>query len=244
MTDRPAMVCAAEIAVAGIRLLADPAGGIFWPGEEALVVADLHLEKGAAFARRGVPLPPYDTPDTLGVIEWLVARYRPRTVIALGDSFHRADSHQRLPAAIARRIARLTAARRWIWVAGNHDPGPLAGLGGVSADEHTLGPFVLRHEPRPGLGEAEIAGHLHPVAKVRIRGRVLRRRCFAAGPDRVVMPALGAYAGGLNVLDPAFAFIFPHGRFHAWMLGARRVYPMAPARLVADQATPAVRRAG
>lgn len=233
----------ARIAVAGVDFLADPAGGLYWPAERVLVVADMHLEKGAAYAARGLPLPPYDTPDTLALVARLMRRYRPRTVVSLGDGFHRADSHRAMPGELRARLAALTGACRWVWVAGNHDPAAPDGLGGEWAEAFTLGPVTFRHEPRAGAS-GEIAGHLHPVARIRSRGRLIRRRSFAVNAERVVMPAVGAYAGGLNVLDPAFAFIFPSGRFHAWMLGSRRLYPMVSSRLVADPGIPAARRAG
>lgn len=235
---------AAQLVVAGARLLADPLGGLYWPERAVLAIADLHLEKGAAFARAGVMLPPYDTPDTLMVVERLIGRYRPQTVIALGDSFHRGDSHLRLGAEMRGRLQALAGGRRWIWVSGNHDPEPPPGLGGEAASEVSLGALTFRHEPSASGGAGEIAGHLHPVARLTRRGRSLRRRCFAASAMRVVMPALGAYAGGLNVLDDAFAALFPGRDFRAWMLGGRRVYRLAPPRLSADAGASAPWRAG
>ena len=156
------------------------------------------------------------------------------TIVALGDSFHRAHSHVGLPDSQKDRLRALTERHRWIWIAGNHDPDAPDDLGGEAHAELELGPLVFRHEPKPGLSSGEIAGHLHPAAKIRVRGRAIRRRCFAASTSRLVMPALGAYAGGLNVLDPAFAFLFPCGRFHAWMIGTGKVYPIAPRRLAHD----------
>ncbi|NND49811.1 MAG: ligase-associated DNA damage response endonuclease PdeM [Rhizobiales bacterium] len=232
------------IPVAGCELVGAPEGGLYWPAQRALIVADLHLEKGSAFARKGVMLPPYDTPDTISMIEQLVLRYRPETVIALGDSFHREDGHSDLTGEMRERIAYLTAGLRWIWVAGNHDPGAPIGLGGTAMNEIVLDRLTFRHEPQFGAGPGEIAGHLHPVARLRSRGRVIRRRCFATNGHRLVMPALGAYAGGLNVLDPAFSGVLPSRRFHAWMLGTDRVYPMRASRLVPDAGTAPARRAG
>jgi len=228
------MVGTARLRVAGEPLIADQAVGMFWPRHDLLVVADLDLEEGASYAARGVPLPPYDTPDTLSAVEALVRRYRPRTVIALGDSFHREDSHSRLVDRDRDRIRALTAATGWIWISGNHDPRPPTGLGGETAEDVSIGALTFRHEPCPTSGFGEIAGHLHPAAKLRRRGRAIRRRCFAASETRVIMPAMGAYAGGLNVLDPAFAFLFPAGRFHAWMIGSERIYPIPASKLSQD----------
>lgn len=218
----------------GERLVADRLGGLFWPREGVLVVSDLHLEKGAAFAERGVPLPPYDTPDTLALVEAMVARHAPAIVIALGDSFHRASSAERLAAPFVARLRALTRCRRWIWVAGNHDPETPARLGGEGALEVAIGPLIFRHEPRPTAVPGEIAGHLHPVAKLTGGGRGVRRRCFACDGTRLVMPALGAYAGGLNVLDAAFDGLFAGRRFHAWMLGRKAVHPVPARRLAPD----------
>ncbi|CUU43391.1 metallophosphoesterase, DNA ligase-associated [Blastochloris viridis] len=223
--------------MAGAELVADPLGGLWWPAERLLAVADLHFEKGSSFAARGRPLPPYDTIDTLAALARLIAHYRPAQVVALGDSFHDPYAYQRLTAQHRAAIAALQAGRRWVWIAGNHDPMPparlgCAGIGGEVADELRLGPLSFRHQPTPGPAPGEIAGHLHPAAKLRGAGGSVRRRCFATCGARVVMPALGAYAGGLNVRDAAFAPLFPAG-FAALMLGAK-VYPVASDRLWPD----------
>ncbi|MFD1333582.1 phosphoesterase, partial [Methylopila musalis] len=122
------------------------------------------------------------------------------------------------------RLAALQVGRDWIWIAGNHDPEPPAGCGGEAKAEMRLGPLTLRHEPAAGPAPGEIAGHLHPAAKVSVRGRNVRRRCFATDGARLVMPAFGAYTGGLNVRDAAFAGLFQPASFAAWMLGDEGVY--------------------
>ncbi|MHA1523163.1 MAG: ligase-associated DNA damage response endonuclease PdeM [Alphaproteobacteria bacterium] len=235
MSDLSKFPGVAVLDVGGERLLVDPLGGLYWPKHKLLAVADLHLEKGAAFAARGQPLPPYDTPDTLSVVEKLIATYAPATLVALGDSFHRADSHLHLEATARQRLATLTGGCRWVWIAGNHDPAPPLALGGEWFCELTIDALTFRHEPMAGATTREIAGHLHPVAKIRTRGRAFRRRCFVASPTRVVMPALGAYAGGLNVLDPAFAPLFPGRNFHAWMLSEGKVHRFAANKLHPDR---------
>ena len=215
------------LSVAGVALVADPAGALYEPRSGALIVADLHLEKGSSFARRGQFLPPYDTATTLGRLARLVETYRPRAVIALGDSFHDRAAASRLSEADRATIAALQSGRDWIWISGNHDPEPPAGLEGETAAEMTLGALILRHEPVAGAAAGELAGHLHPVAKVAIRGRGLRRRCFATDGARVVLPAFGAYAGGLNVRDRAFDGLFAAEALTAWMLGETGVYAIA-----------------
>ena len=184
------------IIVSGIALVADIAGALYWPQEGLLVVADLHLEKGSSFAVRGALLPPYDTPDTLARLGWLIARYAPRTVIALGDNFHDGKGAARLSAVDKETLAGLQRRREWIWITGNHDPDPVDGIGGTFAETIAVGPLTFRHQAAPTDYDGEISGHLHPVAVVAVRGRGVRRRCFVADARRLVMPAFGAYAGG------------------------------------------------
>ncbi len=217
--------------LAGELLTPMPEGGLWWAARRLLVVSDLHLEKGSNYAAAGQMLPPYDTGATLARVEALCAALRPEMVISLGDSFHDRHSEARLPAPYAERIRALTAAQDWVWVEGNHDPDPPAYLGGRAAKVLQLGPLVFRHEPTGEVGE--VAGHLHPVAKVAGRGRVVRRRCFASDGARLVMPAMGAYAGGLNVLDAAFGAVFPEGCM-AFAIGEARVYGVGAGNLVPD----------
>lgn len=216
----------------GEELVADASGALYWPREEALIVADLHLEKGSAFARRGVFLPPYDSRATLQALEKALMRLKPRRVIALGDSFHDRGGAERLAAEERARLRALMAAHDWIWILGNHDPVP-PGLGGTAIAELALGRLALRHEPRTDAGAGEVAGHLHPCATVKgIAGR-LRRRCFVTDGRRLILPAFGAYAGGLNVFDAAFAEILS-GPFEAFVLGRRSTYRIAQRHLVRD----------
>lgn len=217
---------AEEIGLAGVRLVLDPAGALYWPEERLLVVADLHLEKGSAFAERGVPLPPYDTRATLNLLAAIVERWRPRAVVALGDSLHDRRAARRLGAVELEALAGLRQGRDFIWIAGNHDPDPAPQLGGIHVDELAIGPLTFRHEPSEGAAHGEIAGHFHPVARIVRRGRGIRRRCFAADTARLVLPALGTYAGGLNVRDPALAGLFA-GAYAAHLVGGARTYRIA-----------------
>jgi DNA ligase-associated metallophosphoesterase len=221
------------LAIAGIELVADSAGALYWPEQGLLAVADLHLEKASSFAERGVLLPPYDTAATLARLARLVAHYAPRTLVALGDSFHDRRGPSRLDDADRTSLAGLQRGRDWIWLAGNHDPDPAEGIGGSFARTVTLGPLTFRHEPeRAAVGE--IAGHLHPVARVARRGRAVSRRCFACDGRRAIMPAFGAYAGGLNIRDRAFADVFETLAFTAHMLGQRRIYAVAARQCLPD----------
>jgi len=223
-----------ELVLAGTTLLADPAGAVYWADEKLLVVADLHLEKGSAFARRGVLLPPYDTATTLARLARLIERYAPRLVIALGDSFHDGNGATRMSGGDHAALAALQLGRDWIWIAGNHDPDPADCIGGSFADALSLGSLTFRHEPSGCVQDGEIAGHLHPLARVAQRGSSVRRRCFATDGKRLVMPAFGAYAGGLNVRDRAFAALFGTLAFTAHMLGSSRLYAVAAERCLPD----------
>ena len=230
MTESAILAVASPSAfeVAGITMLADLSGALFWEEQRLLVVSDLHLEKGSSFALRGVLLPPYDTVATLGRLAAVVARHDPRMVIALGDSFHDRDAHARLSDADRDTLTALQAGRDWIWISGNHDPALPSDLGGMVASEVAIGRIAFRHEPTGAFGE--IAGHLHPKARVPTRGRTMERRCFASDGERAVMPAFGAYAGGLSIRDAAFARIFQSLGFTAHVLGDNRLHAIAASR--------------
>jgi uncharacterized protein len=222
------------VAIGGATLVADPVGALYWPDERLLIVADLHLEKGSAFAKRGVLLPPYDTTTTLARLARLVERYAPRLVLTLGDSFHDGEGPLRMSAADRMALAAMQRGRDWIWIAGNHDPNLPDAIGGQLADALALGPLTLRHQPSENACDGEIAGHLHPVARVAQRGRAIGRRCFASDGRRLIMPAFGAYAGGLNVRDRAIFGLFGSLAFTAHLLGAQRLYAVGAERCLPD----------
>jgi uncharacterized protein len=222
-----------DIAVAGAALVLDPAGALYWPEERALVVADLHLEKGSSFAARGVLLPPYDTAATLARLARLIARYAPRLVVALGDSFHDGAGPARVAADDRRALTALQEGRDWLWITGNHDPRPADGIGGAFAALLALGSLNFRHQRTPREAAGEIAGHLHPMARIHLRGACVSRRCFVSDGQRMVVPAFGAYTGGLNVCNRAFAALFDEG-FTAHLLGQQRLYAFARSRCLPD----------
>jgi DNA ligase-associated metallophosphoesterase len=216
---------------AGADLVADPEGALYWPAERTLIVADLHLEKGSSFAARGVLLPPYDTRAALERLENLTASRDVARVVCLGDSFHDRSAAARLAEAEAAALRRLTSAVDWIWIAGNHDPAPPAGLGGRSvADALRLGPLTLRHEALPVAVSGEISGHYHPKASIDVRGRRVSGRCMVWDERRLVLPAFGAYAGGLDVFDPALRRLFP-GDFTVHLLARERITTLPHHRL-------------
>ena len=214
------------IKVNGENLLLDACGAAFSPAYSTLMFADLHLEKGSSYARSRQFLPPYDSADTLRRMAQAIARHKPARVIALGDSFHDRDAADRLGAPERALLESLRDAAHFTWIAGNHDPHPPAWLSGEVVQELRLGGLILRHEPQAVPQAGEVAGHLHPCASVAKWGRSVRRRCFASDGLRLILPSFGAYTGGLDVGDAAFVSLFA-GSFHAYMLGARRVYAMA-----------------
>jgi DNA ligase-associated metallophosphoesterase len=232
---RPA--AAAEPARERVRLggawITPLAQGALWlAASETLVVSDLHFEKGTAFARGGHFLPPYDTRATLARVAALFGALQPRQVIALGDSFHDRGAAARLHDEDRETLAALVKRTDWIWIKGNHDPEPPKDLGGSVLEALEVEGVVFRHEPQAGA-KAEVAGHLHPCARVAGRSGSVRRPCFAVDEQRMVMPAFGAYTGGLNVLDKAFKPLFPGG-LRALVMGREKLYPTAAHRLVGD----------
>ena len=213
---------AAEFEFHGAALLADASGALVWPEKQTVAVADLHFEKGSAFAVNGTPLPPYDSRETLRRLLAVLKRHRPRRVICLGDSFHDREAAGRLSREEADALRRLTAAHEWIWIAGNHDPEAPADLGGITAAELRSGNLTFRHEAeRRAAGE--VSGHFHPKASVSARNRTVGGRCFVTDGARLILPAFGTYAGGLDVRDPAIECLF--GReYTVFILGRSRVH--------------------
>lgn len=216
----------------GTALIAEPSGALYWPARATLIVADLHLEKGSSFARHGQLLPPYDSRTTLSLLANAIERRRPARLICLGDSFHDAQAADRLAPDDAAAIRRLTGSLDWIWIAGNHDPAPPETLGGrVVSDALVDGALVFRHEALARAAPGEISGHYHPKAAITQRGRRVSARCFVEDGRRLILPAFGAYTGGLDVLDPAIATLYPDG-FRVHLLGPRKVHGFPRARLL------------
>jgi len=182
-----------------LRLVAGRA--LFWPRENALLVADLHLEKASFFASKGQMLPPYDSRETLERVALAVRETGARRVFALGDNFHDGKGPARLDPHAAGMLAALTRALEWVWITGNHDAGP--GAAGAELAELELGGMVLRHHARAGEERAELSGHFHPRLSVTARGRRISRPCVVASERRLVLPAFGALTGGMDAADPA-----------------------------------------
>ncbi|HXQ65879.1 MAG TPA: ligase-associated DNA damage response endonuclease PdeM [Alphaproteobacteria bacterium] len=221
---------AATVTLNGAELTLDPSGAVWWAERSTLAVADLHLEKGSAFARQGRLLPPYDTRATIARLAVVLRRYRPARVVALGDSFHDQEALARMDAADLALLQRLVAEHDWVWIAGNHDPAPPRGLGGTVRAELALEPLVFRHEPEEGHVDGEVCGHFHPKAAVCARGRRISGRCFVTDGGRLVLPAFGSYTGGLDALDPAISELF-EGQVRVYLIGRDAIYLFAAERL-------------
>jgi DNA ligase-associated metallophosphoesterase len=221
------------VSLGAAEVVCRPSGALWLERAGVLIVADMHLEKGSSYAARGQMLPPFDTGDTLGRLEAEAEALAPRILVFLGDSLHDADAESRLGARDGDRLRALAAGRTLVWLAGNHDRAAPRALPGESARSLSLGGLDLVHEPAAGPVGAEAAGHLHPCARVRGRGASVRRRCFVTDGERIVLPAFGAYAGGLNVRDAAFRALFRRPPIAA-VLGKGAVHPVRWAALGGD----------
>jgi uncharacterized protein len=210
-----------------------PSGALYVEKARALVAGDLHLEKGSSYGKRGQLLPPYDTRVTLDRLLVEADVTDAEMVVLLGDTFHDRDAEARLAAEDAHRLESLALGRRLVWITGNHDPDPPKGLPGEAAESATLFGLTLVHEPEPGPQPGEVSGHLHPCARVASRSGAVRRRCFLTDGSRVVLPAFGAYAGGLNARDAAFAELFD-GPVLAGVMGTEKVHAVGWGSLIPD----------
>lgn len=190
------------LSFAGETFAATRGGALYWPRHEALLVADLHLEKASWFAAGGQFLPPYDSHATLEALEREVEATGATRLLCLGDSFHDRFGCDRLPSDARALLLSLTARLDWTWIIGNHDPGFADHCGGALAEELEIDGIVLRHEAEQGEALAEISGHYHPKLRLQIRGRQVARRCFVASPRKLILPAFGSLTGGLDAAHP------------------------------------------
>lgn len=212
-------------AFAGTTLHALGSGALYWPEQRLLTVSDLHLGKSERIARRsGLQLPPYETAETLSRLEADIEATGAAQVLCLGDSFDDLAAALSLTEEEVLWLTRLQAGRRWIWVEGNHDPGPLA-LGGEHLAVLSLGPLTFRHIAVPGAS-AEVSGHYHPKASLSARGRSITRPCFLVDGDRLILPAYGAYTGGLRSRDPELCTLMRPGALAILTGTTPRAIPM------------------
>ncbi len=221
-----------KIILGGVELVPDLSGALYLPDYETLVISDLHLEQGSSLARRGIHVPPFDTAVTLALLETVVAAAKPKRLIFLGDSFHDAQGETRLDVSHLMCLRSLTQKHETIWIIGNHDPHPPQSLGGIGAESLVLGLLTLRHEPARRLDDQiEIAGHLHPGCGINQRGRRIYGKCFVSDDTRLIMPAFGAYTGGLSVTSKAFHGLLNAATAQAHMIGRTALHRFNWARL-------------
>ena len=231
---KPSTCGGLRIALANVEVMLRWSGALWLEREGALVVADLHFEKGSSYAARfGQMLPPYDTRETLDRLDREIALLSPARLIFLGDSFHDGAGEARLAADDYKRLEGLALGRELVWAVGNHDADGPKVLPGEVIDEAQIAGLTLRHEPQPGVQLGEVAGHLHPAAKVSSGRATTRRRCFVTDGQRLVLPAFGAFTGGLNILDEAFSNLFA-GPMLAGALGPSRVHAVGMKSLRPD----------
>ncbi|MDG2003861.1 MAG: ligase-associated DNA damage response endonuclease PdeM [Novosphingobium sp.] len=186
----------------GEEMLLVSGHALFWPREQALLVADLHLEKASFFASHGQMLPPYDSRETLGRLALAIRETGARRVFALGDNFHDERGAQRLEPHAVGMLAALTHAVNWVWITGNHDSAQEGIAGGELLGELTVSGLMLRHMAKPEETRPELSGHFHPKLKVSLRGRRIIRPCAVLSETRLILPAFGALTGGLDAADP------------------------------------------
>jgi hypothetical protein len=224
-----------SLSFAGETLVPQACGALFWPAQSALLVADLHFEKASAFARRGRLLPPYDSAETIAALIDALEATGARRVFCLGDSFHDAGGPARLPDGPRSALRALTASLDWLWITGNHDEAAAGALGGRVMAQARIGPLLLRHEADPGEPGAEVSGHFHPKVAVTVRGRRIVRRCFAVSATKLILPAYGAFTGGLELADPAYSAVLPGGAL-AYVVESGRLlrFPVAPQPMLAQ----------
>lgn len=190
------------LSFAGNNFFASPEGALHWPAESALLVADLHLEKASWFAKGGQLLPPYDSIATLQMLAKEIGRTGVTRLYCLGDSFHDRLGCERLPAGARGLLTDLTSGLDWVWIVGNHDAGFVDHCGGRIEEECEIGGIILRHEAVEDDARPEMSGHYHPKFRMSLRGRSVSRRCFVASSNKLILPAYGAFTGGLDAGHP------------------------------------------
>ena len=204
----------------------DPAGALFWPATGLLAVSDLHLEKGSSYARRGQLLPPWDTHATLDRLTAAAAPLAAPHGRRARRSVSRCGRSARLPHGEIARLSTMTEAHRFIWVQGNHDPTP------PQRHRRRMGARVRHHHadlPPSGVARAQTARSAATTIRRRRSPRAAAASAAPASsptPAACMMPAFGAYTGGLDVRDPAIARLFPRGG-RVFLLGKERLFSFA-----------------
>lgn len=238
LTERVAHRTTFPVTIAGQTVLIDHSGTALLPETGDLLVADLHLEKGSAFAARGqAMLPPYDTLETLRRLDKVIARLQPIRVICMGDTLHDLAGETRMSEGARKHLAQMVGGQDWIWIAGNHDPVPPTGFGGSAVEELQVGDLLLRHDTArssvAAIPAGEVIGHYHPKAAVRARGRRISGRCFVTDGRLLILPAFGGFTGGLNASAPAITCLLKED-FRVYMIGPNGLFGFRRDQLIVD----------
>lgn len=224
-----------RILLSGKSFVADHTGALYWPAEKTLIVSDLHLEKGSYLTDEGVVLPPYDTSSVFEKLEEALDRYDPHRVIALGDSFS-TDADAYLSAHDADWLYDLMEERDWYWICGPEQAEVPECFGGTVLPHVTLGGIKFRYEPVRAPVSHEIAGRMHPVAQISEYGHVMRGRCYVSNGMRLILPSMGKYSAGANVLGSTFDSLLGHEGLFVWAINAGRVMQVASGQLLEEMA--------
>ncbi len=228
-------VGASRILLCGKSLIADPTGAVFWPSESTLIVADLQLSSCSYLEGHDVMLPPYDTASAFEKLEEALDRYDPERVVALGSSFagfsHGGLNHHQLD-----WLQDMMEGRDWYWVSNQEHFGLPGAIGGAVVPQFVLSGVKFRADAVRAPVANEVAGGLHPVAQVSQYGHVIRGRCFVTNGMRLILPSMGNYSAGTNVLSPAFDPFLAQGGLFVWFVCQGRVHPVAPPQLIEDRA--------
>lgn len=211
MPHRPSSLSAHSFTFGGETLVSVDVAALWWPREQALIVADLHLEKGSWFAERGQMLPPYDSAATIKRLTQLADMWEARAIFCLGDNFHDDAGVSRLPEKAVHALRHLASRTQIHWIVGNHDSGIAGPTGGKVHEEIALNGLTMRHIARMKACEPELSGHYHPKMRTRLHDRIVSRPCFVMDECKLILPAFGAYAGGLDICDEAIRSHFPAG---------------------------------
>jgi DNA ligase-associated metallophosphoesterase len=220
-----------RVLLCGKSFVADSTGALYWRAEDILIVSDLHLEKGSYLTEEKVTLPPYDIRSGFEKLEEAIDRYEPHSVIAVGDSFCGGAS---LSFRDIDWLKDLMEDREWRWVVGESGQPIPESVGGVICAAHAVANIKLRYEPTRAPVSHEIAGRMHPVARVREYDHTTRSRCFVSNGLRLILPSMGDYSAGLNVLDDTFAPLLGRDGLYVWAAAEGKVYPVSAGQLVEE----------
>ena len=203
-------------------------GGLYLPDFQSLIISDLHIGKGAAHRRNG-QIPGYDTDNTLARLDAAISHAKPKQTILLGDSFHSQEQANSLPTYHREHIAQIATQTQLIWIEGNHDPHLPHSVPGEHCSYLSLGTLLLSHQPvyqsdhPKTLIAGQIVGHFHPKAKLQLSARNFSAKCFIHDASLMILPAFGAYTGGLNILHTDIQALFGSGQ-QSYLLHQQAIY--------------------